>query len=333
MCTGRLERSVVLIWLITVGTLLYTSLIVANAADRAVRVGFVGPGSASTPPRALAAFWQRLRDLGYVEGQNMLVDRMWAEGHYDRLPGLMSEMVRRKVDVLVTYSTPAVRAAKDVSATVPIVGAIMGEPLRTGLVASLARPGGNLTGLSVGWTPDIGGKWLECLQEIVPQLSVVAAIVNLDNPVLRELAKDVTLLAETRHLKVRIVDVRQAEALDQAFEQARQYAQAVLVFSDPVTVGNQRRITILAAKNRLPTMYALRDFVEVGGLIAYGPDFPALYRRAAEYVDKILRGTSPADLPIEQPTQYVLVVNLKTARQLGVTIPHSISVRADEVIQ
>jgi putative ABC transport system substrate-binding protein len=333
MCTDRLKSNAVLIWLITLGALLYALLIVANAAENSVRLGFVGPGAASTPPRALTAFWQRLRELGYVEGQNMVVERMWAEGHYDRLPGLMSEMVRRRVDVLVTYSTPAAFAAKNASATVPIVGAIMGEPLRTGLVASLSRPGGNLTGLSVGWTPDIGGKWLECLQEIVPQLSTIAAIVNLDNPVLRELVKDVTILAETRHLKVRVVDVRQAEALDQAFDQARQYGQAALVFSDPVTVGNQRRITTLAAKNRLPTMYALRDFVEVGGLIAYGPDFLVLYRRAAEYVDKILKGASPGDLPIEQPTQYVLVVNLKTARQLGVAIPQSILVRADEVIQ
>jgi putative ABC transport system substrate-binding protein len=305
----------------------------ADPAQKILRVGFVGPASLSTAPRALTAFWERLRELGYVEGENLVVERLWAEGQYDRLPALMAEMVGREVDVLVTYSTPAALAAKNATTTIPIVGAVMGEPVRTGLVASLARPGGNLTGLSVGWTEGIGGKWLECLQEIVPHLSTIALITNQDNPMLRDLAKDVATLAWTRRLKVRIVDVRQPDALEHAFEQARQHAQAVLVFSDPVTVGNQRRITTLAAKHRLPAVYALRDFVDAGGLMAYGPDFPVLYRRAAEYVDKILKGASPADLPIEQPTQYVLVVNLKTARSLGIRIPQSILVRADEVIQ
>jgi putative ABC transport system substrate-binding protein len=310
--------------------------LLSNAAEpgqKVARLGFVGPATPSTAPRALAAFWERLRELGYVEGENLVVERLWSEGRYDRLPALMAEMVSRKVDVLVTYSTPAALAAKNATTTIPIVGATMGEPVRTGLVASLARPGGNLTGLSVGWADGIGGKWLECLQETVPHLSTVAVITNPDNPVLRDLAKDVTAIARTRRLKVRIIEVRQPEALDHAFEQARRQAQAVLVLQDPVTVGNQRRVTALAAKHRLPAVYTLRDFVDAGGLMAYGPDLPVLYRRAAEYVDKILKGANPADLPIEQPTQYVFVVNLKTARSLGIRIPQSILVRADEVIQ
>jgi putative ABC transport system substrate-binding protein len=309
---------------------------VARAADpdqKVVRLGFVGPATPSTAPRALAAFWERLRELGYIEGENLVVERLWSEGRYDRLPALMAEMVGRKVDVLVTYSTPAALAAKNATTTIPIVGATMGEPVRTGVVASLARPGGNLTGLSVGWADGIGGKWLECLQETVPHLSTVAVITNPDNPVLRHLAKDVTAIARTRRLKVRIIDVRQPETLDRAFEQARQQAQAVLVFQDPVTVGNQRQVTALAAKYRLPAVYTLRDFVDAGGLMSYGPDLPVLYRRAAEYVDKILKGAKPADLPIEQPTQYVFVVNLKTAKALGLTIPESILIRADEVIR
>ncbi len=310
--------------------------LLSNAAEpgqKVARLGFVGPSWPSTAPRALTAFWERLRELGYIEGQNLVVERRWAQDQYDRLPALMSEVVGREVDVLVTYSTPAALAAKNATTTVPIVVATMGEPVRSGVVASLARPGGNLTGLSAGWADGIGGKWLECLQETVPHLSTVAVITNPDNPVLRDLAKDVIAIARTRRLKVRIIDVRQPEALDHAFEQARQQAQAVLVFQDPVTVGNPRRIAALAAKHRLPAVYTLRDFVDAGGLMAYGPDLPVLYRRAAEYVDKILKGAKPADLPIEQPTQYVFVVNLKTARSLGIRIPQSILVRADEVIR
>jgi putative tryptophan/tyrosine transport system substrate-binding protein len=209
----------------------------------------------------------------------------------------------------------------------------IGDPVRSGLAASLSHPGGNLTGLSLGWTQALAGKWLELLQEAVPRLSTVAVIVNPDNPLVQGLAKDLEAVAPTRAMKVRILEVREPGALERAFEQARREAQAVLVLPTPSITVHPGQVTVLAAKHRLPTMYFLRDFVDEGGLMSYSPDYGVMYRRAADYVDKILKGAKPADLPIEQPTQYQLIVNLKTAKALGLTIPESILLRADEVIR
>jgi len=301
---------------------------------RVVRVGFVGPGSPPTAARGTTALWERLRELGWVEGQNLVIEARWAEDRYDRLPALMAEVIGRKVDVLVTYGTAAAIAAKNATSTVPIVGAPMGEPLRTGLATNLARPGGNLTGLSLGWGQGSGGKWLELLQETVPQLTTVAVIWNPDNQVEREVVKDLEAIAPRGGLKLRLIEVREPGALDRAFEQAGRKAQAVLVLPDPaILAAHRRQVTALAAKHRLPAMYALRDFVDAGGLIAYAPDYSVMWHRAAEYVDKILRGAKPGDLPIEQPTKFELTVNLKTAKALGLTIPQSILLQADEVIR
>ena len=297
------------------------------------RLGFVGPGSASAAPRGIAAFWERLRELGYIDGQNLVIEARWAEGRIERLPTIMAEVLGRKVDVLFTWGTPAAIAAKNATSTVPIVAVAMGEPLRTGLATNLARPGGNLTGLSLAWGEGIGGKWLELLQETVPRLTTVAVIANPDNPVEREVVKDLEVAAATRHLKLRIIEVREAEALDRALQQARAQAQAVLVFGDALFLAHQRQITAFAARHRLPGVYALRDFVDAGGLMAYAPDLAVMSRRAAEYVDKVLKGVKPGDLPIEQPTKFELVVNLKTAKALGIKIPQSILLRADEVIR
>jgi len=209
----------------------------------------------------------------------------------------------------------------------------MGDPVRSGLVTSLARPGGNLTGISVGYVEGFSGKWLELVQETVPRLSTVAVVMNPDVSHQRDQAKDVEAAGRKRHLKIQVIEVREAEALDRALEQASRQAQAVLVFPNPVTIMNRTRITTLAAKHRLPAMYGMREFVDAGGLMAYAPDRPAMFRRAADYVDKILKGAKPADLPIEQPTQYLLVVNLKTAKALGLSIPQSILLQADEVIR
>ena len=299
--------------------------------QKVVRVGFVSPFSPSTAPRGVRTFWERLNELGYIEGQNLIVDARWANGRYDRFPALMAEVVEHKVDVLVTYGTPAAIAARKASSTIPTVDAAMGDPVRSGLVASLARPGGNLTGLSLEWG-DMASKWLELLQEMVPRLSAVAVMVNPDNPVNRDFAKDLQAIAPTRGLKLRIIEVRAQAALDRAFKQARRDAHAVLVVGD-LTFEDREQITSLAAKQRLPAVYYLRDYVDAGGLMAYGPDFAVLWRRAAEYVDKILRGAKPGDLPIEQPTKFELLVNLKTAKALGLTIPESILLRADEVIR
>jgi len=209
----------------------------------------------------------------------------------------------------------------------------MGDPVGSGVAASLAHPGGNLTGFSQGWDEGIGGKWLELLQETVPRLSTVALFANPDNPLARELARKLEVIAPTRGLKVRLIEVREPRALAGAFERAGRTAQAVLVLPDPIISATRKQVTALAAKHRLPAMYTLRDFVDVGGLMAYSPDLAVLFRRAAEYVDRILRGANPGDLPIEQPTEYRLIVNLKAAKALGITIPESILLRADEVIR
>jgi putative ABC transport system substrate-binding protein len=298
-----------------------------------VRLGFVSPEAPSTTIRGISAFWDRLRELGWVEGQNLDIERRWAEGRIDRLAALMNEVIERKVDVLVTYSTPGAVAAKNATSTVPIVVAVMGDPIGSGVAASVARPGGNLTGLSLEWGEGIAGKWLELLQETVPRLSTVAVVANPDSKLARDLMKELDAIAPTRGLKLQFFRVREPEALDSAFKRARRAAQAVLVLADPLTVHHKREITGLAAKYRLPGMYALLDFVDSGGLMAYGVDTTVLFRHAADYVDKILKGARPADLPIEQPTQFALAINLKTAKALGLTIPESILLRADEVIQ
>ena len=303
-------------------------------AQKVARLGFVHPNSPSSPfdLRNEPGFWNRLGELGWVRGQNLIVEERWAEGRYDRLPSLMSEVVGRKVDVLVTATTPAAVAAKNATSTIPIVDALMGDPVGLGLVANLARPGGNLTGLSMGWTEGIASKWLELLQETVPRLSTVAVIADPDRPMSREQVKRLEVVAPTRGIKIRVIAVRTPAALEGAFEQAQRTAQAVLVLADQ-NMLDQRRVVALAAQHRLPDMHALREYVDAGGLMAYAPDVRDMYRRAADYVDKILRGAKPADLPIEEPTKFVLIVNLKTAKALGLTIPESILLRADEVIR
>lgn len=300
-------------------------------SQRVVRLGFVGPLSPAT--HKFTPFWERLRQLGWVEGQNLVVESRSAEGRLDWLPALMAEVIGGQVDVLVTYGTPGAIAARKATSTVPIVAWALSDPVRTGLAASLARPGGNLTGLSMGYAEGVAGKLLEILHEAVPRLSSVAVIVNLNNPMPRDLATDLEALAPARNLKLHVIELNGPEALGRAFEQARQKAQAVVVIGEPITLEHRGRVTELAAKHRLPAIYLEDSYVQVGGLISYGPDYATMWRRGAEYVDKILRGAKPADLPIEQPTRYLLTVNLKAARALGITIPESILVRADEVIR
>jgi len=327
------------LYAIAVGTSFWAALMMsgdthaADPARKVVRVGFVGPESPSTTVRGVAAFWQRLRELGWVEGQNLVIEARWTEGRAERLPTLLAEVIGSKVDVLVTYSTPAAVAAKKATSTVPIVVAGMADPVSGGLAQSLARPGGNLTGVSLGYSEGFSGKWLEMLRETVPRLSTVAVISNPDNPADRELRRKIEAVAPTSGVKLRFIDVREPKALDGAFQQARRAAQAVLVLPDPVTVNNRQKVVAIAAKHGLPGMYVFSDFVEVGGLMSYGVDQTVLFRRAAEYVDKILNGTKPGDIPIEQPTKFELVVNLKTAKALGITIPESILLRADQVIR
>jgi putative tryptophan/tyrosine transport system substrate-binding protein len=306
-----------------------------EAARTVARIGFISPSSPSSSfnRRRLPAFWDHLRELGWVRGENLAVEERWAEGRYDRLPTLMQEVLGRKVDVLVTYTTPAGIAAKNATSTIPIVDALMGDPVGMGLAASLAHPGGNLTGLSMGWTEGIAGKWLELLQETVPRLSTVAVIADPNWPISREQVKRLEAVAPKRAIKIRIIAVRGPEDLERAFARAGRTAQAVLVLSDQYLDAQPQRVLALAARYRLPDMHVARDYVDAGGLMAYAPDMTAMFQRAADYVDRILRGAKPADLPIEEPTKFELVVNLKTAKVLGLTIPESILLRADEVIR
>ena len=303
----------------------------AEPAPRVVRVAFVDPYSASSATaREGSAFWTRLQELGWVQGRNLIVETASAEGRIDRLPALMADMTARQVDVIVTTGTPATLAAKNATSTIPIVFASMGDPVGAGAIASLAHPGGNLTGLSAEATEDLSGKWVELLQETVPRLSTIAAISNLSSsPYVRRLAKHLEIVAQARGVKLDVIDVREPSA----FRQARQHAQAAVVLGDPLTITNQQQITRLAASNRLPTLYPILTFMDSGGLLTYAPDRSAMFERAADYVDKILRGAKPGDLPVEQPTQFKLIVNLKTAKDLGLTFPESILLRANEVIR
>jgi putative ABC transport system substrate-binding protein len=243
----------------------------------------------------------------------------------------MAEVLALKVDLIFTWTTPAAIAARNATRNTPIVDALMGDPVGVGLADSLARPGGNLTGLSMGWTKEIAGKWLELLQETIPRLSTVAVIGDPDRPMSREQLKRVETVASARGLRVQLIAVRRPEALDRAFEQVRRTAQAVLVLADQNL--DPPRVVALSAKHRLPDMHVVREYVDAGGLMAYAPDVPAMFRRGADYVNRILRGASPAELPIEEPTRFLLIVNVKTAKAIGITIPEAILVRADEVIR
>jgi len=314
-------------------TLVVPPVPAADAAERVARLGFVGSNTSATAPHGVAAFWARLRELGWVQGRNLVVEERWADGHLDRLPDLFTDLAHREVDVIVTYNTAAALAAKKATSTIPIVDAVMGDPVQAGLVASLSHPGGNLTGLSLAWSEGIPGKWLELLQEVVPNLSAVAVILNPANPSARQIVNGLRSSALKRRLKLQIIEVQESQGLDRAIDQGHRQAQALLVHGDPLTMTHRQRVAALAAKYRLPAIYGLRDFVDAGGLMAYSPDFSVMFQRSAELVDKILKGSKPSDLPIEQPTKFELVVNLKTAKALGITIPESILLRADEVIR
>ena len=305
----------------------------ADAADKVAQIGFVSPGSPSTHLQRVTAFWDKMRELGWVEGQNLAIEQRWAEGRMERLPALMREVLAYKPDVLVTSSTPGAVAAKNATSTVPIVNASMGDPIGTGLVPSLARPGGNLTGLSLEWGEGVAGKWLELLRETIPRLSAVAVVYQPDSPLNKVLVEELKNVAPALRIKLSFIGVREPEALEQAFKQARRTGQAVLLPGDLFVEHHNRQIIALAAKHRLPVMSGVRLFTDAGGLMSYGVDQIVQYRRAAEYVDKILRGARPADLPIEQPTVLSLTVNLKAAKALGLKIPESILLRADEVIR
>ena len=279
-------------------------------------------------------FRQGLRELGWVEGQNVMIEHRYAEGKYERLPDLAAELVRLNVNVIFAGDSSAALAAKRATSTIPIVFNTLGDPVRTGLVTSLARPGGNLTGLA-GLGPELSGKRLELLKEIVPALTRVALLVNPSNPDIADpTIQETEVAARSLAVQLQVVKVSEPDKLKGAFSaMTRERANAVMVVSDPMFAGQRQRILGLVEKSRLPAIYVETSWVPGGGLMSYAPSLPGQFRRAAYYVDKILKGAKPADLPVEQPTKFEFLVNLKTAKQIGVTIPPNVLARADRVIK
>jgi len=304
----------------------------AQQAGKVYRVGFLWD-SPAVWPHALEGFRQGLRDLGWVEGRNIVVEYRWAEGRFDRLPGLVEELVRLKVDVIVAPTSIYAAAARRATSTIPIVFASHADPIGSGHVASLARPGGNITGLSLMMT-ETNAKGLELLKEAVPGLSRVAVLWDPATPSHRPGLEAVEGAARALGLRLQPLAVRNATEFDSAFAAiVRERAGGVLVLSTPLFMGGARRLADLAMKHRLPTMFGPKEHVEAGGLMSYSPDRADLYRRAATYVDKLLKGAKPADLPVEQPMRFELVVNMKTAKALGLTFPQTILIRTTQVIQ
>ena len=338
-CTGYWARTLVRLTVITlaipVAVLLLAAPLDAQAQQSAkiARIGLLSLSSPSDVALWHQAFRQGLADLGWVEGKNIKIEYRYAEGRIERLPDLAADLVRLKLDIIVTALNTDALAAKKATKTIPIVMASPADPVATGLVESLARPGGNITGLT-SIVPELAGKRLEMLKEIVPKLSRVAVLWNPQGRISTLSWKAIQLPARELGVQLHSLEVRSPNDLDKAVaDAARARAGALAIMPDPVFVTNLKQIADLAAKSRLPSIYNLSEFVGAGGLVSYGPDQSDLFRRAATYVDKILKGAKPGELPVEQPTKFELVVNLETAKALGITIPQSLLVRADQVIQ
>ena len=307
----------------------------APEAQQAGKVYRIGSLLIAPSGRALymGAFLEGMRALGYVEGQNLVLEYRYADGQFERFPALAAELVRLPVEVLLVGSTQAALAAKDATTTIPIVMAGAGDPVGSGLVASLAQPGGNITGLSV-LGPDLVGKQLEFLKDVRPTVTRVALLWNPANPVAALIVREAELAAQRLGVQLHLVEARGPEAFDSAFgAMTSAHAGALLVVPDSIFFQHRSRLAELAATSRLPSMYNSRGHVEAGGLLCYGPSFTDIGQRAAAYVDKILKGAKPADLPVEQPTKFELVINLKAAQALGLTIPPTVLFQADEVIR
>src|SRR5262245_55500607 len=327
-------------WCSTVGciVMLILSLLTApRTADAQppspARIGYLSSQPPSATQDAIEAFRTRLRDLGYVEGQNLAIEYRYAEGRYDRLPQLVAELVRLKVDVIFVHSTPASVAAKHGTSTIPIVFAGVSDPLIVGLVTTLTRPGGNVTGVTLS-TPELAAKRRRRVTEAVPTASRVAVLANPDFEATPRNVEETRLAARALGVELQMLEVREPEGFAKAFgAMTAGKAEAVVVLPDPMFVAQRRRITELAASSRIPAIYHLRDFVDAGGLLSYGADFVEAFQQAARLVDKLLKGAKPAELPVEQPWRFVMTINLKTAKELGLTIPPTLLFQADEVIR
>jgi putative ABC transport system substrate-binding protein len=307
----------------------------AQPTVRVYRVGFISPIAGSPEPPTLRAFRQALRELGYVEGKNIIIETRFAEGRQERLPGLVAELLRLKLDVLAVGAEVGALAAKSATTTVPIVFAGVSDPLTPGIVTSLAHPGGNITGVTFGiGGVGFGGKWVELLKEAVPGVSHVAVLSNSADPQSAPLVREIRAAAGTFKLKLEVFDAGNDTSLDRALATiGGSGADGMIVTNTPFFAANRTKLVRFAASKRLPTMYFFKLFADAGGLMSYGGSLEESYRRAAVYVDSILKGAKPGDLPVEQPTKFELVINLKTAKALGLTIPPSVLARADEVIE
>ena len=304
----------------------------AQQAAKLPTIGFLGQNTRSAGSEWVAAFVQRLRELGWIEGRTVAIEYRWAEGREERFAEFAAEFVRLKVDVIVVSGTPAVMAAKQATSVIPIVFATAGDPVGNGLVASLARPGGNVTGLAT-LSADLAGKRLELLREVVPGLRRLAIMANIGNPFTVLELGEVQAVAKTLGLEVVTLEIRRAQDIMPAFDALKDRSEALYVCIDPLVSTNQIPINILAVGTRLPTMHGSRDYVEAGGLMSFGANYPDQFRHAADYVDKILRGAKPGNIPVEQPIKFDFVVNLITAKALGMTLPPTLLARADEVIE
>ena len=295
-------------------------------------IGLMGAGSAAAQTHLTSAFLQRFRELGWAEGRDVRIEYRWGEGRSERFAEIAAEFVRLKVDLILTHNTPPTLAANQATSTIPIVFATAGDPVGTGIVASLARPGGNITGLS-GQAADTAGKRVELLRELIPDLRHLAILADVDSPFTTRDVDETQGAARTLGLEAIAFEIRRREDIAAAFKALQGRAQALYVSTGPLAFVNRTRINTFALAARLPTMHGVREPVEAGGLICYGPNWPFMWGRAADFVDKILRGAKPADIPVEQPTKFELVVNLSTAEALGITVPPTLLARADEVIE
>ena len=322
---------------ITAGLLAAPHAAEAQSAEKVYRIGYlsIGSGTGAVYTRPLEGFRQRLRELGWVEGRNIAIEFRYAEGRADRLPGLAAELVRLKVDIITAVPTPAALAARNATNTIPIVGMSLTEPVAVGLVASLARPGGNVTGVSYTFGTELFGKQLELLRDVAPKVRRVAVLASPTGiPTYPQMLDAVRAAARLLGLELQLLEVREPSDFDSAFAaMAKERVGSLLVMGHPLFFIHRTRLADLAARNRLPSMSTQEQWVDAGGLMSYGPNFVDLYRRGATYVDRILKGAKPGDLPIEQPTNLSLVLNLKTAKALGLDVPPMLLVRADEVIE
>jgi ABC-type uncharacterized transport system substrate-binding protein len=326
-------KSKSLFWLLAILLLISSSSAAAQQPKKIPRIGVLSGSSATTNTGRHEAFRQGLRELGYVEGENVIVEWRWAEGKIANLPALAAELVRLKVAIIVTAGPQVTYAAKEATSTIPIVMAFDNDPVGSGHVASLARPGENITGLST-LSPELSGKQLELLKEVIPGLSRVGVLGTSTQPGYAQVAKEIVIAAGALGMKLQILDVLSSKDIETTFRNASKgSAEAVLVLASAVVAPHRTQVVNLAAKSRLPAIYPYLEYVEAGGLMSYGVQVNDLYRRAASYVDKILKGTKPADLPVEQPKKFEFIVNLKAAKRIGLTIPPNVLVRADKVIK